>query len=341
MKKLIAYICILLISYPSSAFALAVFPGAEGTGTQWSVVDWSDTTPDIYFINTLTPDTAASQLDCATNPRNLNFNNCGTDWKAYTAGLETAMEASGARIVVFETSGVINVGTDLSVRTADGYLIVAGQTAPSPGITVRGGECVIGASNVLIQHVRFRLGDEVGQDDCVVISPIFVEDPGISNIVLDHCSLSWAIDGTVDIKCRSATQLTDNVTISNSILAEHLHESVHASGVHSNCSILTSIANITYYRNIFAHNFERNPQINATSSYADSGVIFVNNLLYNVYNPMYTGGSQTGAIDINAQGNVVIAGSQSTGDFADKLMRYTSGGAGSSIYMGAGNYRND
>ena len=47
----------------------------------------------------------------------------------------------------------------------NGQLTIAGQTAPSPGIMIRGAAHRIQASDVLIQHIRVRTGDDTNGPD--------------------------------------------------------------------------------------------------------------------------------------------------------------------------------
>lgn len=44
----------------------------------------------------------------------------------------------------------------------------------------------------------------------------------MSNVVIDHCSFSWAID-----EVASAWREWDNISYLNSIFAEGLHDSIH------------------------------------------------------------------------------------------------------------------
>jgi hypothetical protein len=83
--------------------------------------------------------------------------------------LRAAMEASGPRIVVFRISGTITLKNAIRVRTP--YLTVAGQTSPA-GIAIKGdgkpeGDwgvwCVNGAHDVVLRHLRVRIGGNMKQ----------------------------------------------------------------------------------------------------------------------------------------------------------------------------------
>jgi hypothetical protein len=61
--------------------------------------------------------------------------------------LKACVDASGPRVCVFEVSGTIRLPDDLTLRNP--FLTIAGQTAPSPGITLRGAGILVKTSNVL------------------------------------------------------------------------------------------------------------------------------------------------------------------------------------------------
>jgi len=73
--------------------------------------------------------------------------------------LRAALEAEGPRVVVFEVSGNIDFTPIGGLSIKHPYITVAGQTAPSPGITLKGCELNVRASDVLLQHIRVRVGD--------------------------------------------------------------------------------------------------------------------------------------------------------------------------------------
>ena len=98
-----------------------------------------------------------------------------------------ALEATVPRVVIFEISGTIALQSPIAVRAP--YLTVAGQTAPSPGITVRNYEVEIYAHDVLLQHFRARTGAQPGGVAADNV-PIYLSNP--SNVVLDHMSISWS-----------------------------------------------------------------------------------------------------------------------------------------------------
>src|SRR2546430_2390467 len=90
------------------------------------------------------------------------------------------------------------------------FLTVAGQTAPSPGITIRGAGLVIRASDVLIQHLRIRPGAiGTGNHDAIAIFG--------NRIVVDHVSTSWAGNGGKNIDIYNNAQ---DITITHSITSE-------------------------------------------------------------------------------------------------------------------------
>ncbi len=145
-----------------------------------------------------------------------NLNNSGP------GSLRTALQTPGRRIVVFRTSGVIELQSAINVTAGD--ITIAGQTAPSPGIAIHGAGLNFTASNVLVQHLRIRPGDAwssvtTTNRDCVSFSnPTVV----ISNAVFDHCTFSWSLD-----EMASTWYSWDNVTFNKCIFAEPLHVSIH------------------------------------------------------------------------------------------------------------------
>lgn len=66
------------------------------------------------------------------------------------------------RVIVFEVSGTIVLESPITLEHHNSYLTIAGQTAPSPGITLKDYGVSIRSVNhdVLIQHLRVRPGDK-------------------------------------------------------------------------------------------------------------------------------------------------------------------------------------
>jgi hypothetical protein len=184
--------------------------------------------------------------------------------------LKECVDASGPRVCVFEVSGTIHAKVDLIVRNP--YLTIAGQTAPSPGILWRGGALWVATSDVLVQHMRFRPGDDPdgpsyeNRDALKIVAVNSVA----RNIVIDHCSFSWAVDETVQVWTN-----WDDVTISNNIISEGLHESFSPLGTGGYGLIVGPWkGRISISGNLLAHNFARNPLSRA------SQMVFVNNVVY-------------------------------------------------------------
>jgi len=74
-------------------------------------------------------------------------------------------EKSGLRLVVFEVGGVIDLQWKrLRLVNPHGHVIIAGQTAPPPGIAIIREAFDIHAPNVIVQHIRVRPGADLDPD---------------------------------------------------------------------------------------------------------------------------------------------------------------------------------
>jgi len=182
--------------------------------------------------------------------------------------LRAALSTSGPRIVVFEVGGVIDLNRETLLLT-EPFVTIAGQTAPSPGITIVRGGMDISAHDVVVQHIRIRPGEagaakggDWGEDS--------ISTRSAWNVVIDHCSLTWATDenlsasgprftGTTPDEWRQGT--SHSITFSHNIIAEGLADSTHPKFEHSKGSLIHDNASeILIYGNLYAHNYERNPQ---------------------------------------------------------------------------------
>jgi len=189
-----------------------------------------------------------------------NLNNSGS------GSLREAINASGPRIVVFETGGIINLTSDLNITNP--YLTIAGQTAPGDGICVKGGTLVIAADNVIIRGLRIRPGDQTDSDvDAIRIAANTSETT--NNIIIDHCSLSWARDENF-----STWRKVEDATIQWCIIAEALQSGGGSFGMLFG-SDQGPAKRISVHHNLFAHIRERLPQVQA-----EAEVEFINNLVY-------------------------------------------------------------
>lgn len=68
-----------------------------------------------------------------------------------------ACEQGGARIIVFNVCGIINLKSPIYVRAP--YITIAGQTAPGDGICIAGESFQVNTHDVIVRHMRFRRGD--------------------------------------------------------------------------------------------------------------------------------------------------------------------------------------
>jgi len=257
--------------------ALPVIPGSAGFGM----------------------DTKAGRGGTVYRVTNLNASGSGS--------LKACIDANVPRTCVFEVSGVIKLTSDLIIRNSQ--IRIAGQTAPSPGIMLRGAALLITTSDVLVQHIRVRTGDDpIGPNpdnrDSLKITGIATKP--VSNVVIDHCSFSWALD-----EVASTWGPHDNITFTNNIFAEPLNESLHpdydgVGVIPHGYGVLFGPADnssITFVGNLMAHIVERNPLSRAAE------LVMVNNLVYDRAHMDVDLQSQDGRVSKNSVvGNEFLVG---------------------------------
>lgn len=200
-----------------------------------------------------------------------------------------ACEQGGARIIVFNISGIIKLKTPIFVRAP--YVTIAGQTAPGNGVCIAGESFQVDTHDVIIRHMRFRRG-ETGvwyREDSFGGNPV-------GNIMIDHCSCEWGLDENISFyrhmyhpgaDYQELKLPTVNVTIQNTISAKALDTYNHAFG-----STLGG-ENCSFMRNLWASNSGRNPSVGWNGIFN-----FVNNVIYNWVHRSIDGGDYTAQFNI-------------------------------------------
>lgn len=198
---------------------------------------------------------------------------------------KAALEAEGPRIIVFEVGGVIDFDSS-TVTVRNPFVTIAGQTAPSPGITIIQGGLTFATHDVILQHIRIRSGQGDHEDRSGYDVDNISTGAGAYNIIVDHCSLTWATDENLSASGPRFTGETPDdwregtshrLTYSHNIIAEGLAYASHAKGEHSKGSLIhDNVSDILLYGNLYAHNYERSPLFKG----GVRGAI-VNNFIYN------------------------------------------------------------
>ena len=274
--------------------ATRAFPGAEGAGAFAK----GGRGGDVYYVTSLNDANTAGTL-------RYGINNA---------------PASG-RTILFKVSGNIALNSTLTVNKP--RITIAGQTAPGDGICVQNYSFNIAANDVVVRHLRSRLGTNALQEG----DGMWINSG--TNIVVDHLSASWSVDETL-----SSSRTVANLTVQNCFITESLTRSIHEKGAHGYGGIASSevTTTYTYHRNLYAHHSSRSPRLGSDSQSGTLRLDFRNNVIYNWgFRAGYSGDTNE-TTELNYVGNYLVAGPSSTYNFA-----FNSGGITTSIYQ-SGNF---
>jgi hypothetical protein len=239
--------------------------------------------------------------------------------------LKTALETAGPRIIVFEVGGTID-WTDLGphVTIREPFVTIAGQTAPFPGINIKGSGIRITTHDVVLQHLRFRIGNEgyTGYRDALMVLG------SAYNVVMDHMSVAWQTGEGL-----SLWRSPKNVTFSNSIVAEGTMGEKHG------LLLGDSSTNIAVVGNLISQNRTRNPLVKGGAS-----ILFANNVVYNPGSGdpcMLTDDYDRGPSKLSQIGNVYQQGPQTGSAYGMFMINvHSTVKAGTQIYQTDNTYRN-
>ncbi|MBP5339012.1 MAG: pectate lyase [Prevotella sp.] len=250
-----------------------------------------------------------------------NLNDSGT------GSFRSAVSGSTKKIVVFDVGGVIALKSNVSIGA---NTTIMGQTAPAPGITLRYYTVNPNGNNIIIRFVRFRRGQEKDINDGADASTA----RHFTNLMLDHCSLSWSIDEVASFYDNN------NFTMQWCTIGESLCNAGHGKGAHGYGGIWGGKL-ASFHHNLICHVNNRSPRFNgarynwtgytANSLYTQyqwenavqaENVDFRNCVVYNCGNGCYGG---PGGGKINMVGNYYKSGPAGS---TTRLTQVTVGASG-------------
>ena len=195
--------------------------------------------------------------------------------------LRWAVESlSGPRTILFKVGGVIELKNYLTLSGEDdSYLTIAGQTAPG-GITLSHYPVFIqdSAHDIVIRYIRVRdffVEPDLGSSMDGISFYGRTSSNKVNNIIIDHCSIAWAIDENA-----GSWQYVENFTFQWCAIVEGATYG-HIKGPHSKAYLSggsgsEGLTQGSIHHNLFAHNGGRNPLLSGGKIYD-----FRNNIIYN------------------------------------------------------------
>ena len=182
-----------------------------------------------------------------------------------TGSFRAAVTGNSKKIIVFDVAGVIPLASDLNIGA---NTTILGQTAPSPGITLRY-YTVQPKDNCIIRFIRLRRGQEKDINDGADAT----WQRNKTGIIFDHCSFSWSIDEVASFYDNN------NFTMQWCTVAESLTNPGHSKGAHGYGGIWGGKL-ASFHHNFVGHLMNRGPRFNG-ARYGWTG--YTSNKEYDTY----------------------------------------------------------
>ena len=177
----------------------------------------------------------------------------------------------GPRTIVFNVSGVIELKSRLVLNQP--YVTVAGQTAPGKGITIRSAPFGITGNDVIVRHMRVRVGAGPTFDGMGLT--------GANHSIMDHCSISWTIDEAF------SSRGAKNITLQRTLISEALnvagHQNYPPGTAHGYAATIGGDTG-SFHHNLLAHCYGRNWSLGGGldgSGFYTGKLDIRNNVVYN------------------------------------------------------------
>ena len=182
-----------------------------------------------------------------------------------TGSFRAAVTGNSKKIIVFDVAGIIPLASDLTIGA---NTTILGQTAPSPGITLRY-YTVRPEDNCIIRFIRLRRGQEKDINDGADAT----WQRNKTGIIFDHCSFSWSIDEVASFYDNN------NFTMQWCTVAESLTNPGHSKGAHGYGGLWGGKL-ASFHHNFVGHLMNRGPRFNG-ARYGWTG--YTSNKEYDTY----------------------------------------------------------
>jgi hypothetical protein len=186
----------------------------------------------------------------------------------------------GPRTIVFDVSGIITLTERLTI--GQNYITIAGQTAPGKGICIKGSPFGAGGKDIVIRHLRVRVGGPVTTDGMGLVGDFSI---------IDNCSISWTIDEAF------SSRNSKNITLQRTMISEALnvagHQNYPAGTAHGYAATIGGYIS-SFHHNLLAHCSGRNWSLGGGldgNGYYSGKLDIRNNVVYNWDNRTTDGGA--------------------------------------------------